>query len=136
MRKPGYIFLVSVLFVGAIALSVLGVYLLLSVASLQNGQLLESSSQAMQNAQQCTEYVLDTLLENNGYLGSEVVDLGDAGECYVLQVGGYGNENRTVCIEGTQGNITRRLEIILERILPSIQVYSWTEVASITACSY
>ncbi len=134
-KRCGYIYLISVLFVTAIAVSVLSSYLLLSIASLQNGITFQSSAQALENAQSCAEIGLSLLLRDSNFSGNETVSLPD-GDCFILQPGGYGNENRTVCTEGSFGNHTRRMEIIVERLLPSVRIYSWQEVASITSCSY
>lgn len=133
--RKGYIFLISVLFVSAIAVSVLGSYLLLSIASMENGLTLQQSMQALENAHTCAERGLMSLFLDSEYPGKENITLSD-GSCYILQPGGFGNENRSICVEGTFGSHTRRMEIVLERVLPSIQVYSWQEVASISSCSY
>ena len=135
LPRSGYIFLVSVLFVSAIAISVLGSYLLLSIASLENGVTYEQSTQALEHAQTCAERGLMSLFLDSGYAGQETIVL-PSGTCDILQPGGFGNENRTLCTEGVSGAHTRRFEIVLEHLLPSIQVYSWQEVATITACSY
>lgn len=108
---------------------------MLSIAALENGVTFESSSQALENAQTCAERALMDLFLDSGYAGAESVTLSE-GSCTILQPGGFGNDNRTVCVEGIGGAHIRRLEIVLERLLPSIQVYSWQEVATITSCSY
>ena len=133
--RSGYIFLLSVLFVSAVAVSVLGSYLLLSIASMENGVTFEASTQALENAQTCAERGLMALFLDSGYMGNESVTLAD-GTCEILKVGGFGNENRTLCTEGIFGAHTRRMEIVVQSILPSIEVYSWQEVATITSCSY
>lgn len=133
--RPGYIFLLSVLFVSAIAVSALGSYLLLSIASLESGATFQESAQALEYAQSCAERALLNLFHSSSYEGDESIFYSN-GECYILQPGGFGYENRTVCTEGVSGNHTRRLEIVVESILPSIEIYSWQEVASITSCSY
>lgn len=133
--RKGYIFLISVLFVSAIAVSVLGSYLLLSIASMENGITLQASMQALENAHACAERGLMNLFLDSAYAGQETVTLTD-GNCYILQPGGFGNEDRTICVEGIYGTHARRMEIVIERVLPSIQVYSWQEVASISSCNY
>ncbi len=132
-KRPAYIFLLSVLFIMAIAISIVGSYLLLSIASLQNGMALEQASQSLELASTCAERAFISLLDDNAYAGDEEITFPE-GSCFIYPVGGFGNENRTLCAEGISGQHTRRIEIILSRILPSIQVYSWREVAEITAC--
>ena len=133
--RDGYIFLLSVLFVSAIAVSVVGSYLMLSIASMKNGMTFQSSSQSLELAHTCAERGLLKLFEDSGYAGSETLNFTE-GTCEILKTGGFGNENRTVCVEGISGAHTRRFEIIISALLPSIQIYSWQEVATITACSY
>lgn len=134
-QRPGYVFLISILFVSAIVLSAIGSYTLISIGSLQNGITFQASAQALENAHTCAESGLMQLFLDNGYTGNESVTL-DEGSCEILQPGGYGNESRTLCVEGMSGDHTRRMEIVISRLLPSIQVFSWQEVATITACSY
>ena len=124
MNRPAYTFLMSVLFIGAIATAVSGSVMLLGWRSMRNGQALEESSQAFAQAFLCSERALMNLLNNTYYSGDEsIVQYG--GECYILPVGGAGNENRTVCAEGVHGDSVRRLEVIVERILPSVRIFSW-----------
>ncbi len=123
------------LFVSAVAVSVLGSYLLLSIAAMENGITFQASSQALENAQTCADRGLMNLFLDSGYTGGETVVL-SYGSCEILQPGGFGNDNRTLCLEGISGAHTRRIEIVVERLLPSIQIYSWQEVATITSCSY
>ena len=134
-NRSGYIFLLSVLFVSAIALSVLGSYMLLSITAVQNGITFQESSQTLEYANTCAERGLMNLLLDSNYVGSENFTF-DNGGCAILRTGGFGNENRTLCTEGESGSHVRRMEIVIKRLLPSIQIYSWQEVATITACSY
>jgi len=135
VHRRGYIFLISVLFISAIVLSALGSYTLISIGILQNGITFQASAQALENANTCVEHGLMELFIDNGYVGNELRTLDD-GTCEILQPGGYGNANRTLCVEGISGNHTRRMEVVISRILPSIQIYSWQEVSIFTACSY
>ena len=130
-----YIFLISVLFVSAVAVSVMGSYLMLSIAAMENGITFQSSAQALENAQTCAERGFISLFLDSGYTGAETISVNN-GSCEILKPGGFGNDNRTLCTEGISGAHTRRIEIVLERLLPNIQVYSWKEVATITSCSY
>ena len=134
-QRPGYVFLISVLFVSAIVISAIASYTLISIGSLQNGMTFRASTQALENSNTCMEIGLMNLFLDSGYTGNESLVLDD-GTCEILQPGGYGNDSRTLCVEGMSGNYTRRMEVIISSLLPSIQVYSWQEVATITACSY
>lgn len=133
--RGGYIFLFSIIMMGAIALAALGSLLLIGLGSLQIGATVEQSEQARSLAQTCAEHALRSLWKNTLYDGDEQI-LHEEGECDILQVGGGGNEDRSVCTEGRVGQTVRRYEILLKRILPSIQVYSWREVEQFSGCTY
>lgn len=132
--RSGYIFLVTVLFIGAISISILGTYMMLSIASLQNGLAFQTSAEALGLAQACAERGLRSLQQDSNYDGNEEFVYPN-GICEVLPPGGYGNENRTLCVEGVSGSYTRRFEIIIAQLLPSVSIYSWTEVPIFTSCS-
>jgi hypothetical protein len=133
--RDGYTFLLSILFVGAIATAVTGTMLLLGWLALRNSDTAERSAKAYELARTCAEVALEELFEDNAYLGNEELSLSQ-GLCYILPIGGTGNENRTVCTEGESGGTVRRLEIILDHILPSIEIIAWQEVEFFTSCSY
>ncbi|MFH1671149.1 MAG: hypothetical protein ABIA92_06270 [Patescibacteria group bacterium] len=133
--RSGYTFLLSVLFVGAIAITVTGTMLLLGWLTLRNSQIIEQSGRAFELATTCAEHGMIELFEDGNYTGDEDLTLSD-GTCSILRTGGSGNENRTLCTEGMSGGTTRRFEIIIERILPSISIFAWQEVELFTSCEY
>jgi len=133
--RNGYTFLLSVLFIGGIAVTVSGTMLLLSWLTLHTGETLARSAKAFELAMTCAEHGLLELFEDGNYGGYEELVLGNE-TCSVLPVGGAGNENRTLCTEGRSGDTTRRLEIVVQRLLPSIRIYSWQEVDIFTFCSF
>jgi len=118
----------------AIAISIVGSYLILSIASLQNGLALMQASQALELATTCAERGFVELMDDSAYAGDETFEFTE-GNCSILPPEGFGNENRTLCVEGVSSQHTRRLEIVLARVLPSIQIYSWREVATISSCA-
>lgn len=134
-QRGGYTFLLSVLFIGAIATAVASTLLLLAWMEMRDSQVLERSQRAFLLAQDCADRGLLELFRDNAYVGGETLTTSDGG-CSILLVGGSGNENRTLCTEGISGGAVRRLEIILQRILPSVQILSWQEVSHISLCSY
>ncbi|MDD4628640.1 MAG: hypothetical protein PHE68_04590 [Candidatus Peribacteraceae bacterium] len=133
--RHGYVFLISILVIGAIAMATMGSLLLISIGILRSGFALEQSTQASLLAHTCAERVLLSLWNDRAYPGNEQLPFSQ-GECDILRIGGSGNENRSLCIEGRTGSAVRRFEIILQRILPSIKVYSWQEVDDFSLCSY
>jgi hypothetical protein len=133
--RDGYVYLLTVLFIGIIAFSVVGTYLVLSISSLQNGITVEYAAQALLNASTCAERGLLSLQNDANYGGEESFTLSD-GTCEILEPVGSGNNNRSLCTEGISGNSTRRIEIVISQLLPSMKVFSWREVADFSACSY
>ncbi len=129
----GYVFLITVLVVGVIATVTATSLMLLGWAAEQNGQLVAQSTQAFEYAQTCIERTLKNLLNDPAYAGSGTLTF-DYGTCTVHNIGGQGNDARSICSEGISGNNTRRLEVQITRLYPSIQVRSWKEVSAFTAC--
>ena len=103
--------------------------------ALRNSLTLEHSSRAFELSMACAEQGLLQLLDNPEYHGNETLVVG-SGDCFILPIGGAGNENRTLCTEGTSGGVTRRMEVIIERLLPSIRIYAWQEADTFSTCSY
>jgi len=133
--RRGYTFLLSVLFIGAIALAVTAMMLMLGWLTMINSRILEQSGRALEVAMTCADHGLLELFKDNAYQGNEELTVGE-NTCSILVVGGSGNDDRSLCTEGTSGATTRRVEIIIERILPSIQIFAWQEVEFFSSCSY
>ncbi|KKU20065.1 MAG: hypothetical protein UX30_C0004G0013 [Candidatus Saccharibacteria bacterium GW2011_GWA2_46_10] len=131
--RKGYTFLLSTLFVGAVALAVTGTMLMLGWMALRNGVIIEDSGKAYELAMTCAERGLVELFNDENYYGDENISLGED-SCSILAIGGSGNENRTLCAEGKSGSSVRRMEIIIERILPAIKTSSWQEVDVFSSC--
>ncbi len=132
-KRSGYILLITILIIGAIASAILSSMLLLGISSTQVSFSVQQSQQALAAAQACAEYALLKLRQDPTYAGNEFRTLG-IDQCEVLTVGGIGNNNRSLCTEGTSGDAIRRLEIAVSQILPQTQVYSWQEVSVFTLC--
>ncbi|HVW66508.1 MAG TPA: hypothetical protein VHA78_02135 [Candidatus Peribacteraceae bacterium] len=129
----GYIFLVSVLVIGAIAATTTLSLLLLGWAAEQNGLLAVQSHQALENAHTCAERALLALRKDPSYGGDETFQLA-RGSCTVKYIGGNGNENRTVCVEGANGLTVERMEMAIVHVFPSITFSSWQNVADFSLC--
>ena len=69
--RDGYIFLISVLVIGAISSAIVISLLLLSLAAERSGLALQQSSQALAMAELCAEHALGTLHNDAGYEGNE-----------------------------------------------------------------
>ncbi|MCB9807891.1 hypothetical protein H6770_01405 [Candidatus Peribacteria bacterium] len=133
MNRDGYIYLLMVLFVGMIALTVLGSYMVLSVTAIQSSNSVRVSMQALSNASSCIERAVVSLQEDLNYAGDETITLAD-GTCILEAIGGSGTGDRTLCATGVVGNNKRRLEVYVIQMLPMVQIRSWKEVTSFTQC--
>ncbi len=133
--QPGYILLLSILVIGTIASAVVASMILLGTSSARSALSIQQSADAIALSQGCTEYALMKLRIDPTYGGSEVITQFQAGgSCHVLSTGGAGNDNRIICTEAKVGVVTRRMEIIVQRLLPKTLIYSWQEVPFFTLC--
>ena len=129
----GYIFLLTVLVVGAISTVTAVSLMLLGWAAEQNGQLVAQSTQAFEYAQTCVERTLKNLRYDPAYAGSGTI-IFSYGSCTVHNIAGQGNDTRVICSEGISGQNTRRLEVTISRLYPSVIVRSWREVPVFSLC--
>lgn len=131
--RPGYILLVSVLIVGAVMSATAFTLMLLGLGAELSGAAIADSAQAYENAQSCAEHALLSLRSDLAYDGGDTVDMPN-GDCVIEAVGGGGNFDRTICVEGTMARSVRRMEIVVHRVLPETAIRSWEEVSSFTLC--
>ncbi len=129
----GYVFLVTILMVGVIATATSVSLMLLSWAAEQNGFLVQRSTQAYEYANTCAERALRKMRIDPAYAGEETFSFA-TGSCSILRIGGAGNENRTLCTSGVVADISRRLQIHIDYLYPSVRIDSWSEVLSSDAC--
>lgn len=127
MRKPpGFIALVAVLILSAIALVVGTGVAVRAVGDSQAQSEMERAARAQMAAAYCAEMALETLKANPGYGGNQTLSSnGDA--CRILSVGGSGNNNRTVQTTSTVEGIGRALTIMVSDINPVMKISSWQE---------
>lgn len=125
--------LITILVIGAIASAILSSLLLLGISANQVGLNIQQSAQAFSLANACAEYAILKLRQSPQYPGAEFVSVGGH-QCEILTIGGVGNNNRTICAEGTIGEAVRRLEIAVNQVIPQTTIYSWQEVPVFTLC--
>lgn len=133
--RRGYIFLVSVLVIGAIAISTAVTLVLLGLASTQSGFSISQSAQAYENARSCIEMALRSLRSDVSYGGNETLAFASGITCSLAPIGGSGNDNRTICAEGTHNNLTRRVQVRVSRLFPNVEIDKWEEVPDFTFCT-
>lgn len=131
--RDGYVFLISVLSVGAMVTLIVSVLLLISTTFARSARSLEQSSQALGNVHACMERALLALRSDQAYTGGETVTFDD-GSCRILPLGGVGAMDRTVCASGESGEAVRRMEADIAALFPSVTIRSWAEVPAFTLC--
>ena len=130
--RPAYVFLITVLVIGAIASVSATSLVLLGISRQQSSLTMLRSAQAMEFARTCAERALRSLRADLTYDGGQTVTFSE-GSCTIRHLGGpAGNEERAICTQGQSDNVTRRLEISLTRVFPTTKITSWKEVASFT----
>lgn len=132
--RNGYVFLFSVLVVGTISSVLVVSMLLIGIALERGGLTIQQSAQSFALAQTCMERAILSLQEDLQYGGGTELTFTE-GSCTILRVGGNGNEDRTVCVQGEAGTSVRRIEALLSQVIPVTRVSSWQEVTNFTLCS-
>ena len=131
--RPGYIFLISIIIVGAVISATSATLFLLGLGAELTGYAVAESLQAYEHAQTCAERALRNLRADLGYVGRETAEF-SSGRCTVATAGGSGNYDRTLCMEGVSGDTKRRLEIEIFRVYPTTRIGAWKEVTAFTRC--
>lgn len=132
-HRPGFVFLLSILVIGAIVTEMAMSLILLGLAAQMSGLTVVQSAQSFEYAQACAERSLLSLRYDLSYDGGETVTF-DNGSCAVAHTGGSGNADRAVCVIGQSGKSTRRMEIAIEQVYPRVKISSWKEVSAFSLC--
>ncbi len=131
--RPGYAFLVTVLVIGVMATATATSLMLLGWAAEQNGLLVSQSAQAEANARGCIERTLRTLRAEPSYAGGETLST-ERGTCVIHPVVGDGTNDRRICVEGAYGKSTRRFQMVVSELFPTVKTSSFSEVVAFTQC--
>lgn len=126
-QENGFVALISVIIVGAVAVSVATSLLLLGIGSSKTSFSLEQSNQAKALANGCAEQALEIIRENPSYSGIGGLTLSQ-GTCSYAVIDS-GGQNRIINAIGVVGSITRKVKISVNRITPVINTALWQEVA-------
>lgn len=132
--SPGYAFLITVLVTGIVAAGAVATLLLLGTSVLRSTLTLEDAAQAVERAGTCAEVALQSLRADLAYGGDETLTLSDGGTCDVRPVTGFGNEDRSVCVEARAGGVIRRMELSVTRVLPTTRIARWRDVPEFSLC--
>lgn len=128
MRESGYVALIAMLVIGAVASTIAGSLLLLGLGSSRSSFAEERSNHAKALANACSEEALQQIRDNTNYSASNVTITLGQGSCTYSVIVNAG-ENRTINSSGTVGSITRKVKVTVTAINPKIIVSPWEEVS-------
>lgn len=127
INEKGYVTLISVLIMGAIGLAITISLILLGLSSSRTSFSLEKSNQAASLSNTCADEGLEKLRRNPAFLGTVNLNF-SYGDCTYV-VTDLGGASRRIDSTGTTDDYTRKVQITLDQISPSINITSWQEVA-------
>lgn len=127
MKTNGYVTLISVLIIGAVGVAITTSLLMLGLGSSRTSFALEQSNQAKALANACMEEALQQIHDSIPFSGTGTLSLG-MGSC-TYTVTKQTGQNRTIVSTGTVGTIIRKVKVLLDKIIPNINITSWQEVA-------
>ena len=123
----GYIALISVLILGAIAVAITLSVILLGLGSSRSSFSVQQGDQTKGLADLCIEEALQRIRNSSSYVGADTIVIGEGSCTYTVVNDGV--QNRTIQASGTVDNITRRVLVTIDSINPLINITSWQEVA-------
>lgn len=126
-KKGGFITLISVLVVSAVAVAVTLSLILLGIGSSRTSFAVQQSNQAKALANACAEEALQQIRDSTPFVGSGNLTLGQGTCSYTVT--SQGGQNRTITASGTVGTVVRKTKVIINNISPTITVTSWQEVS-------
>lgn len=125
--ESGYVALISVLVSGAIVLVIAVSLILLGLSSSRSSFALEQSNQARALANACAEDGLQEIKDSVVFVGTGNLTLGQ-GMCSYTVINN-GGTNRKIISLGVVGTTIRKIQIIVDKFVPQINVVSWQEVS-------
>ena len=111
-NRSGYIVLMAIIVIGAVAFVSSLLILTISAESSQNSAIIQQSNQAKALANACAEYALDALHQNSAYSGNETLTLG-VGNCVLAPINLVA-DLATIQSIGTVQNTIRKVEVIAQ----------------------
>jgi hypothetical protein len=133
--RTGYMFLLVVLLVGALALMSTVSLFLLSWNEERNGVRFAQSTQSLELARSCMDEAIIHLRKEITYGGDTSLTFAN-GTCTIFPIvnAGGGTGRRVICTEGRAGNVTRRLRASFEAFFAQTTVSSYKEAVDLDEC--
>ncbi len=133
MRRNGFVALITVIVVGAVASAIALVILFAGVTSSKTSLSVTQATQAKAAANACAELALGVIQANTTIATpanySYVVDNTTKSQCDYSITGTSPNYSITSIgtIDSTGKNVKRRVSITLNRVGPTLNIFSWQE---------
>jgi hypothetical protein len=128
MNRPGFIALIAVFTLSAVAL-LIGIGLSIrGIGETQMSLVSEQTARAQLAAHACAERALMELKNALTYAGNETVTLADGTTCRILAVQGSGASNRVVQATSTVSGVTRKVQVNVASVNPTMSISSWADV--------
>ena len=125
-HESGYVALLAVLVVGAVATSI-ALVLLVSGTDSQRSTLVEQQSkQARALAVACTQEALQRIHDATAFSGTNTLALGQGNCTYTVIY--TAAATRSVAVTGTVGNVVKKIQAYVTINTSSISITSWQEV--------
>jgi hypothetical protein len=125
--KNGYVLLISVLIIGAVAVSIATALLVFGVGSSRTSLSIQQGVRARGLANACASEALQQIRDSTPFTGTSNLTLGQGTCSYTVT--NTGGPNRTIISTGTVGTVVRKVKITITKINPQIVVATWQEVA-------
>ncbi len=127
-RQAGYVALLAVLIVGAVATAIALALLAIGADSQRSALVLQQAKQARSLAIACGEEALQQVHDNVAFKGTNTLSLGQ-GTCSYI-VSGTTATTRTVAATGTVGTVVKRLTATATVGASTLTVSSWKEAST------
>jgi hypothetical protein len=122
----GYITLLSVMVVGAVALSFTTAALMASVNSSKASMLSQRSAVALSLAKSCATEALEKMRLDNAFIGTGTITLPE-GSCD-YQVLNLGGQDREIRAAGVSEVSVKKIRVVIDALSPLINIAEWREV--------
>ena len=129
LDRKGYITLLSVLIISAVATAIAVSLILLGLGSSRSSFSIFQSNQAKAVANACAETALQTIRDNTAFTGGGNLTI-DQGSCS-YNVSNTGGDSRLIDVIAQVGTVFRKVKITIDTINPQINISSWQEVADL-----
>lgn len=123
----GFVALIAIILIGAIAILVGQGMLVRAISETKNQSTQDISIRAHLHALSCADTALLKLKNSQTYAGNETISIGNE-TCFISAIAGSGNMNRSFVATSTVQGISRAISISIQQVNPTTTISSWLEV--------